>query len=295
MIATAVGAPPRRARLLLDGVVVDDVLVVERAHGLELHVHGSRAVLAALAREFPFTELPATSSAARLLAAAMCEAQLDLALEQLGFDFDRFCCDVATLPVAERGVRLAAARERSAIAMAHVEPARLVLVGAQNAGKSSLFNRLLFRERVVTGPLPGLTRDPVREVTALCGYPYELVDTAGEGHAASALDAAAIERGRRLRPTALQVLVVDGGLGPAPADYELVGGAVLVVANKADLPQAAWPDDMPCHLRVSCTTGDVVLLRSRIGEELRRRRALPPAGRVGGVAAMCAADVARLC
>ncbi|MBL8729675.1 MAG: 50S ribosome-binding GTPase [Planctomycetes bacterium] len=294
-IATVPGAPPRRALLQLDGLVVDDVLVVDRgAVGLELHLHGSAAVLAALARAFVFDDAPVLPPAVRLLRDAMCESQLELAIEQLGLDFERFCRDVADLPPAARSTELAAVRERSRVALAQVVPARLVLLGAQNAGKSSLFNRLLFRERVLTGPAPGLTRDPVAEVTALDGYPYEVVDTAGEGPAASAVDGAAIERGRRLRSHALQVLVVDGHRGPSVADRELAGGAVLVVANKADLPQVGWPADMPCHLRVSCAAEQAVLLRARIGAALRQCRALPAAGRVGGIAALSAEDLARL-
>jgi small GTP-binding protein len=295
VVVTHAGAPPRRALLQLQGCVVDDVLVVDRGvRGLELHLHGSRAVLDALAREFCGVSEPTASPAEILLREALCEPQLELAIEQLGVDFDRFCRALAALPADARQVQLVAARERTRIALAHVVPARLVLVGAQNAGKSSLFNRLLFRERVVTGPLPGLTRDPVAEVTVLDGYPYELVDTAGEGGAASAVDAAAIERGRGLRHGALQVLVVDGHVGPAPADRALAASSVLVFANKADLPRAPWPADLPCHLQGSCTAEDAVLLRARTGALLRRHRMLPPAGRVGGPAALSPEQAARL-
>jgi small GTP-binding protein len=294
-IVTAPGAAPRRALLQLDGVVVDDVLVVDRGpHGLEVHLHGSRAVLAALARTFVSSDAPDPPHAVRLLREAMCESQLDLAVEQMGLDFDRFCCDLAALPPGERQAQQAAARERSRIALAQVVPARLVLMGAQNAGKSSLFNRLLFRERVLTGPAPGLTRDPVIEATTLDGYPYQIADTAGEGPATAALDHAAIERGRRLRPDALQVLVVDGHSGPGAADRDMAGAAALVLANKADLPPAPWSGDVPCHLRLSCVADDAVLLRARIGAALRQIRALPPAGRVGGIAALCAEHAARL-
>lgn len=289
------GAPPRRALLQLDGAVVDDVLVVDRGEdGLELHLHGSPAVLAVLARVVPFTAAVADTPAQRLLCAAMCATQLELALEQMALDFERHCADISVLPADRRQRELDAARARSRVALAQVEPARLVLIGAQNAGKSSLFNRLLFRERAVTGPLAGLTRDPVAEVTVLDGYPYELVDTAGEGEAATPLDAAAIERGRRLRSGALHLLVVDGSVGPTTGDRALATAGALVVANKADLPAATWPADVPCHLRVSCAGDDALLLRTHIGERLRRRRGLPAAGRVGGAAALSPEQAARL-
>jgi small GTP-binding protein len=294
-ITPMAGAPPRRAMLSLDGAVVDDVLVVDRGtSGLELHLHGSRAVLAALARVFPFAAGPVATPAQRLLGEALCASQLELAIEQQSIDFDGYCHAVAGLPPERRAAELTAARERSRVAMAQVAPARLVLVGAQNAGKSSLFNRMLFRERAVTGPLAGLTRDPVAEVTVLDGYPYELVDTAGEGEAATTLDVAAIARGQQLRPGALQLLVVDGNRGPSAIDRALAGTATLVVANKADLPPAPWPPELPCHLQASCTAEAALLLRLRIGAQLRRHRRLPTAGRVGGAAALSPAQLGQL-
>lgn len=294
-IATRAGEPARRAALCLDGDVVDEVLVVDRgARGLEVHTHGSPAVLCALTRSFPCAVPSAATPAARLLRDAICTSQLDLALEQLALDFDRFCRETKALPSAEREPLFAAARERTRVALAQVVPARLVLAGTQNAGKSSLCNRLLFRERVLVGPTAGLTRDPVAELTTLDGYPYELVDTAGEGTATTPLERDAIERGRRLRGGALLILVVDAHRGPAPSDRELAPRATLVFANKADLPMAPWPDDVPRHVLASCLAEDAVLLRGRVGAALRQQRGLPAAGPVGGVAALNAADAGRL-
>lgn len=290
-LAVSPGVPPRRASLRVDGVRVDDVLVVDRGdRGLELHTHGSPAVLGALARHFASASAPPPSPAERLLRDALGDAQLDFAIEQLGFDFDVHLRQLAVGPPAA----VAATRERSRVAAALATPARLVLVGAQNAGKSSLFNRLLFRERAAVGPVAGLTRDPVAEVTVLDGYPYEVVDTAGEGAVASAVDAAAIARGRDLRADAFTILVVDVAAGPGPGDRPLAARAALVVANKADLVAAPWPTDMRRDLEISCHTEDALLVRTRLGAWLRQRRALPPAGPVGGPAAWTDADLARL-
>ncbi len=57
--------------------------------------------------------------------------------------------------------------------------AAMALIGPPNAGKSSLFNRLLERERAIVTPLPGTTRDTVEESVALGGVPLRLIDTAG--------------------------------------------------------------------------------------------------------------------
>lgn len=279
---------PRLASLVLDGQVVDEVLVVDRGAGeLELHLHGAPAVLSALRAKFSFVpDGQCSDPAEHLLREALSPEQLELALEQCRQPFPRFLALLEEMPAVERGVAVAAAMRRSVVAMAHVSPARVVLVGAQNAGKSTLFNQLLFRERVLTGPMPGLTRDPIAEVATLCGYPYELVDTAGEGPAEAAVDVAAIAAGRSRRAGAMALLVVDQSRGPTHVDRELRGPGTLVLANKADLPGIPWPTDFPCHARLSSTTNDSSGIRRAVGELLREARGLPAAGPVGGPAAL---------
>lgn len=289
---------PRLATLRLGDAVIDEVLVVDRgASGFELHLHGSPAVVAALRERFGAQPAPPPVDAVdALLRGALAPEQLDLALEQRGYEFAAFVAELTALPVARRAPAVAAALERSRIARAHLEPHRLVLCGAQNAGKSTLFNRLLFRERALTGPLPGLTRDPVRELTTLAGYPYELVDTAGEGAVDSALDARAIAAGRELRRGSTLLLVVDGSCGPGAPDRELLASHpdVLVIANKADLPAAPWPAEIAQGWRGAGATADPAALREALGERLRLRRTLPPAGPVGGPAALAADQSAAL-
>jgi len=290
---------PQLALLVLGGDVVDEVLVVDRGGaGLELHTHGAPAVAAALRRAFPCSaapdDAPAAAPAAALLRRALSAEQLDLALEQLAAPFPDFLQELAAAAPAARAAPGAAALGRSAVAMALAAPARVVLAGAQNAGKSSLFNRLLYRERALTGALPGLTRDPVAELTVLAGYPYELVDTAGEGPAGLPAAAAAIAAGRELRDGAFVVLVVDRARGPGDADRRLLARADLVVANKTDLPGAPWPAWFRCDLQVACATMDGAALRARFGAALRRLRGLPAAGPVGGPAALDREQLAAL-
>ena len=55
----------------------------------------------------------------------------------------------------------------------------IALVGQPNAGKSSLFNRLLGQERAIVTAQPGTTRDPIAEPLSLAGIPVRLIDTAG--------------------------------------------------------------------------------------------------------------------
>jgi len=59
------------------------------------------------------------------------------------------------------------------------EGALLVIAGRPNAGKSSLFNALLGRERAIVTEIPGTTRDAIEASTVIEGFPFRLVDTAG--------------------------------------------------------------------------------------------------------------------
>ena len=282
------GGPPRLCQLAWSGAVRDEVLVVDRgAEGLEVHLHGSPLLLQALERQFgPLTARPA-GPAGQLLEQALSPEQLALGLEQLAHDFDACLARLCGLPEAERSREIAALRERSKVARALATPCRLVLIGCQNAGKSTLFNRLLFRERSLTGAMPGVTRDAVSELTCLDGYPYELVDTAGEGAADHAVDRDALERARAYRPGALCLLVVDASKGPGSIDRQLLGPDVLVVANKADLAAADWPLDVPCLVRLTALEeASGAEIRPTVGRLLRAHRGLPAAGPVGGVAAL---------
>ncbi len=288
------GAPPRLVRLLLDGVAVDECLLVVRQSGaVELHLHGSRGVLDALGSAF-VVEPEDAAPAERLLREAMGEGVLQLAVEQLQARFVDFLATLRSLPPAERAAAGAAALARSRVAMAMAGPLRVCLVGRQNAGKSTLFNLLLLQERALAGPLPGLTRDAVSAVTSLDGYPFELVDTPGEGPAVG-IDALAQQRGRALRDGSVLVLVVDGSAPPEPVDHALAADCALVVATRADLPPAPWPAALRIDLRVhGLDPVRAPAVRAAIGARLRALRGLPDAGPVGGPAALDAVQLQQL-
>ncbi|MHC5064485.1 MAG: GTPase, partial [Planctomycetota bacterium] len=152
---------PRLASLVIEGQQLDQVMVLDRPERaqLEIHLHGSELLLAELVRHLEIDPLQ-LSAAESLLTLAMDEAQIQLALEQLAQPWVGFLAGLDDLPREERGPVEAAARERSRIAMAMARPTRLVICGAQNAGKSTLMNRLLASARSLTGAEAGLTRDP---------------------------------------------------------------------------------------------------------------------------------------
>lgn len=285
------GQSPQLVTLYLDGQAADQILLVDRGDCLELHLHGSPAVVASLENAVGgFVAACPVGSRQRLLERARSRAELELCLEQARFDFDE---ELEALAFDEPA--LARIQSRSQVALAHFRPCRLVICGAQNAGKSTLMNRLLFQERVLTGDLPGLTRDPVREIAVLGGYPYELVDTAGEGEVHSAVDRQALLRARREREGSLRLLVVDGSSAPTETDFALRDADTIVIGSKADLGAADWPEHFAADFRVSCLDPlSAPQVRSLVGERLRTVRGLPLAGPVAGVAAVTDQEITRV-
>ena len=131
---------------------------------------------------------------------------------------------------------------------------RLVLLGAPNAGKSSLLNALLAEDRALVSEEPGTTRDAVEATADLGGAAATIVDTAGLRPApAGTLESLSQERSRaQARAADLALLVIDRSGSPEEARRllaearELAGtGRVAAVLNKADLPARVKASDLP--------------------------------------------------
>lgn len=138
---------------------------------------------------------------------------------------------------------------------------RVVLYGAPNAGKSTLFNALVGAERALVDARPGTTRDTIELTTQLGGVALTWIDTAGVRDTDDRVERAGTERARAEVAHADVVLWLDDGSGasvPAPE-----GGAVVMqVRSKTDLlpgerARGAW--------QVSATTGEgVAALRQAV-------------------------------
>jgi GTP-binding protein len=129
--------------------------------------------------------------------------------------------------------------------LGEIKPIRVAIVGRPNVGKSTLVNRLLGSERMLTGPEPGLTRDAVAAGLEWQGRRLELVDTAGlrrkarvEGGIERMSTASTL---RAVRMVHVVVLVIDATAPLEQQDLAILrqaideGRAIVVVANKWDL------------------------------------------------------------
>ena len=194
-----------------------------------------------------------------------------IALLEAGIDFAEDDLDVA--PDAEILRRIALVEAPLAALAAtyqhgHVlhDGLTLAIVGRPNAGKSSLFNALVQRERAIVTPIPGTTRDLVSERIAIDGIPLELVDTAGLRESSDEVERIGIARSRTaIADAALVVVVVDATRGLHAEDHDLLRSlsnrAALLAWNKWDLlkcdllpADSAPPAEIPPAIPVVATS-----------------------------------------
>ncbi len=118
----------------------------------------------------------------------------------------------------------------------------VVIAGRPNAGKSSLLNRLAGYEAAIVTPVPGTTRDIVRERISIDGMPLHVLDTAGLRQSGDEVEAEGIRRAREEMKRADRVLfVVDAVTDPAASSFAEERASlplnvpVTLVFNKCDL------------------------------------------------------------
>jgi tRNA modification GTPase len=199
-----------------------------------------------------------------------------IALIEAGIDFAEDDVPVASTdellarlePVLEGVSRLAASYAYGKLVH---DGLALAIVGRPNVGKSSLFNRLLERDRAIVTEVPGTTRDTVSETAAIEGLPVKFIDTAGVRPSTDHVESLGIERTYEAIAAAdLTLVVIDSSMPIETADTELIQHAAergrhLVIANKCDLPPRATM--APDWAKVSALSGDGIdELRLRIVE-----------------------------
>ncbi len=148
---------------------------------------------------------------------------------------------------------------------------QIVIVGRPNVGKSTLLNRLLNEERVITGPMPGLTRDAIAVDWEYKGRPIRLIDTAGMRRRARVQDS--LERlsvgdtQRAIRFAHVVVLMIDANEGLEKQDLAIArhvedeGRALVLAVNKWDA--------------VTDREGTMQAIRDRLETSLTQLRGVP--------------------
>lgn len=156
--------------------------------------------------------------------------------------------DIEAVDAKEAEQRLARLRENLENALAGARQGsilrcglQVVLAGQPNVGKSSLMNLLAGEELAIVTPIPGTTRDSLRQTIQIEGVPINIIDTAGLRDPGDEVERLGVARSwlEIGRADAL-LLVIDDAQGIGPADREVMTRAPrdlprLIVHNKIDL------------------------------------------------------------
>ena len=167
------------------------------------------------------------------------EANIDFIEE----DIDTLDVDAAVATLAQQKAALDELLDHGAIGRPFREGYQVAIAGPVNAGKSSLFNRLLGESRAIVTEIPGTTRDVLREPIVIDGVLFMLQDTAGLRGTKDRVEAIGVDLAENAADRADVVLFVVDGSAPLAGDVEgrvaaADGERAIVVINKEDLGQA---------------------------------------------------------
>jgi tRNA modification GTPase len=119
---------------------------------------------------------------------------------------------------------------------------RAAIIGRPNAGKSSLLNQLLGRDRAIVSPIPGTTRDTIEETANIRGLPVVFIDTAGLRDTQDEIESEGVRRSHQSLGTAELILHVLDASEPLTLEDEkclaqFANKKRILVRNKIDLPE----------------------------------------------------------
>lgn len=134
----------------------------------------------------------------------------------------------------------------------------VALVGAPNAGKSTLLNTLLGKDRAIVSSIAGTTRDYIEESCLIDGRLVRLVDTAGIRETGDVIEKEGVALSKKLLEEADVVLALNASDSSPEERHQiseataLTGKSVIQIMTKSDLGEPSWARGM---LKISCSTG----------------------------------------
>lgn len=204
-------------------------------------------------------------------ALAMLEAAVDFPDEELPADV----ADRARPPLEALLAEISEALADEGRGRRVREGFRVALIGAPNAGKSSLLNALAGRDAAIVTATPGTTRDVIEIPMVLGGYKVLLADTAGVRDTEEAIEAEGVRRARAWAEGAdLRLWVVDqSASGDWRQAYGLARPGDLLLLTKADLPPGADHSDvlavgLDSLLISTLATGDIRKVREALEQRV---------------------------
>jgi hypothetical protein len=260
----------------LDGATIDDGLLIpipgEPSSWL-LSLHGNPVLLQSLGEVFRelggvegSAELPILAGdggriereAHECLPLALTEEGVACLLFQADRGFMTWARRVSTGDLSPSVEELEGLLARARGARGLLEARRVVLTGVPNAGKSTLFNRLLGERRVVTHESPGTTRDLIEERGVIGAYPVWLVDAAGVREAPDGIEREGVSRAWEAIASADLVVLLEPppevAPGPGFPSAGLDARMTLKIQSRAD--QISKWGGAGAGLRISAVTGE---------------------------------------
>lgn len=213
-------------------------------------------------------------SEALLEALAMLEAAVDFPDEEVPADVAARARPALNRLVAELEMAAADAERGERVR----EGYRIALIGAPNAGKSTLLNALAGRDAAIVTTTPGTTRDIIEVPMVLAGYKALLADTAGLRDTGDEIEAEGVRRARAWAAGAdLRLWLVDGSTDETPPLPMELRPDDLCVITKRDLPvgkAGAWAAGQARRLGLGSAEvtargpSDMAWLRSTLEERI---------------------------
>lgn len=133
------------------------------------------------------------------------------------------------------------------------EGIRTVILGKPNAGKSSVLNVLMGKERAIVTDIAGTTRDTLEEFISINGIPLNIVDTAGIRDTEDIVEKIGVDKSiEAMQEADLILFVVDSSTPLDENDYQIMkqiqDKQVIILQNKSDLQQKVSKEDITSHL-----------------------------------------------
>jgi len=144
---------------------------------------------------------------------------------------------------------------------------RIALIGAPNAGKSTLLNALAKRDAAIVTEIPGTTRDIIEVPLELAGYKAILADTAGLRETTDVVEAEGVRRAESWAAAAdLRIWLVDGAAGAAPQTPSVMEPDDVILRTKRDLGEGEA--DLPGTAFTARSPNDVAWLERTLAERV---------------------------
>jgi tRNA modification GTPase len=281
----AVTDQPLFGRFRLETIGQNEEIVahIPNQNEIEFHSHGGEMIAQAIEstliqdgagpvswQEFFCAGKTQPQLALQLLPFAATERTTQILLDQYNGALDRELAEIEKLTGKNtKRLRFNRLKENAKLGKHLVQPFHVVLAGASNAGKSSLFNAILGFQRSIVNILAGTTRDVVSCQTALDGFPVIFYDTAGFRETPHELEQQGIERSRLSIANAdLIVWVIDLTVPQSEQPNIPVLENILICFNKADVINSINPTNQEKQTKSEITGKNRITVSATTGQGL---------------------------